>query len=103
MGGSYSISHAAVLAAQLPKDSRTLIALDPASAYCTVTNQLLALIEYHAHVGWWLHTEDARNGRNRPQFVTAKPDESGKTQGEALTIEEYQALLERPRKEVQHG
>lgn len=103
MGGLYSISHAAVLAAQLPKDSRTFTAIEPASAYCTVTNQLLALIEYHSHVGWWLHTEDARNGRNRPQFVAAKPDEPGRTQGEALTIEQYRALLALPRKEVQHG
>ena len=103
MGGAYSISHAACLAAQLPKDSRTFVAFEPLSAYGTVTNQLLAMIEYHTHVGWWVHTEDARNGQNKPQFAAMKPDNSGKTQGESLSIEDYQALLARPRKEVQYG
>lgn len=104
MGGDYSICHAACLAAQLPKDSRTFVAANPMCEYASTTNRLLALIEYHAHAGWWMHTEDARKGRNRPQLLlTPNSDKSGTTQGEPLSIDEYRNLLSKPRKEVQHG
>lgn len=102
MGGAYSIRHAASLAAQLPKDSRTFVAADPLCEYASATNRLLALIEYHTHVGWWQLTEDAQKGRNHPQFI-ATPTGSGTTQGESLSIEEYMEILALPRKEVQHG
>lgn len=101
MGGAYSVTHAACLAAQLPKDSRTLVATDPLCEYASTTNRLLALIEYHTHMGWYMKTEDARKGRNLPQFVVR--DKAGTTQGESLDIDEYMELLARPRKEVQHG
>lgn len=104
MGGAYGIGHAACLAAQLPKDSRTFVAADPLCEYASTTNKLLMLIEYHAHMGWYVHTEDARKGRNQPQFVTASVDgESNRTQGESLFIDEYMEILAKPRKEVQHG
>lgn len=103
MGGDFSIAHAACLAAQLPKDSRTFVALDPRCEYASTTNRLLALIEYHAHAGWWVHTEDARHGRNRPQSVLSANDRKGTTQGETLPIDEYMEILAKPRKGVQHG
>ena len=104
MGGAYSIGHAACLAAHLPKDSRTLTALEPMNVYGTATNRLLALIEYHAHAGWYVHTEDARKGRNAPKPVfDNSEDKRGKTQGDSLTIEEYEAILAKPRREVQYG
>lgn len=104
MGGAYGIGHAACLAAQLPKDSRTFVAADPMCEYASTTNRLLALIEYHAHAGWWMHTEDARRGRNQPRLLLM-PDagDAGTTQGESLSIDEYNEILARPRKEVQHG
>lgn len=103
MGGSYSISHAACLAAQLPKDSRTFVASDPACEYASATNRLLALIEYHTHVGWYMSTEDARKGRNQPKFLSGLADKRESTQGESLSIDEYMEILTKPRKEVQHG
>lgn len=103
MGGAYSIGHAACLAAHLPLDSRTFVAENPLCEYATATNKLLALIEYHAHVGWWIHSEDARNGSNAPRFIASPEEESGRTQGESLSIDEYMEILARPRKEVQHG
>lgn len=103
MGGDYSIRHAACLAAHLPKDSRTFVAVNPLCEYASTTNRLLAMIEYHAHAGWWVHTEDARRGRNAPQFVAAaETGEPKKTQGESLFIDEYMEILAKPRKEVQH-
>lgn len=104
MGGAYSIGHAACLAAQLPPDSRTFVASDPLCEYASTTNRLLALIEYHAHSAWWMHTEDARKGRNQPRLVfQSGKGKSGTTQGETLTIDEYKSILAKPRKEVQHG
>lgn len=103
MGGDYSIAHAACLAAQLPKDSRCFVAVDPLCEYASTTNRLLALIEYHTHATWWQHTEDAKKGANAPRFLAAREDAKGTTQGQSLSIEEYEALLARPRKEVQHG
>lgn len=103
MGGSYSILHAACLASQLPKDSRTLIALEPMNEYGTTVNRLLALIEYHAHASWWVHTEDARKRRNAPQPLFVLSGKPKKTQGDSLSIEKYNEILAKPRKEVQHG
>lgn len=104
MGGAYSISHAACLAAQLPKDSRTFVSLNPLCEYASPTNRLLALIEYHAHMGWYVHTEDARKGRNAPKFIAGAREAGEETaQGDALDIDEYMEILARPRKEVQHG
>ena len=104
MGGSYSIRHAACLAAQLPPDSRTFVAADPLCEYASATNRLLAQIEYHTHVGWYMRTEDAQKQRNQPQFLMGLVGgESGTTQGESLDVDEYMEILARPRKEVQHG
>lgn len=103
MGGAYGIGHAACLAAQLPKDSRTFVAADPLCEFSSATNRLLALIEYHAHVGWYMHTEDAKKGRNEPQFLMGLTGDAGTTQGESLSIDEYMEILAKPRKEVQHG
>lgn len=103
MGGTYGISHAACLAAQLPKDSRTFVAADPLCEFSSATNRLLSLIEYHTHVGWYMRTEDAKRGRNEPQFLMGLTGKTGTTQGESLDIEEYMELLAKPRKEVQHG
>lgn len=103
MGGSYGIGHAACLAAQLPKDSRTFVAADPLCEYASATNRLLAQIEYHTHAGWYVHTEDARKERNQPQFLMGLCGNTGTTQGEPLSIDEYMEILARPRKEVQHG
>lgn len=101
MGGSFGIGHAACLAAQLPPDSRTFSAADPLCAYATPTNRLLALIEYHAHAGWYVHTEDARRGRNRPRPVTERTARG--TQGQAMEIGELREFLARPRREARHG
>ena len=104
MGGAYSISHAACLAAQLPKDSRTFVAVDPMCEYASTTNKLLALIEYHTHAAWWQRTEDALKGNNKPVPVFAQTDGGhARTQGDSLTIEEYMAILAKPRREVQYG
>lgn len=103
MGGTYGIGHAACLAAQLPLDSRTFVAIEPSCQYASTTNRLLASIEYHAHAGWWVHTEDAKKGRNHPCHVAAQPEGKGTTQGESLSIDEYMEILSKPRREVQHG
>lgn len=103
MGGAYSIGHAACLAAQLPTDSRTFVAADPLCEFSSATNRLLALIEYHTHTGWYVHTEDARNECNKPQFLMGLTGNAGTTQGESLSIDEYMEILTKPRKEVQHG
>lgn len=104
MGGAYGIDHAACLAAQLPKDSRSFVAADPMCEYASVTNQLLTLIEYDVRMAWYVRTEDAKTGRNHPQYLLDVIGGSAETtQGESLTIDEYMEILAKPRKEVQHG
>lgn len=99
MGGSYSLQHAATLAAQLPRDSRTLIAENPECEW-NLTNTLLGMIEFHAHNGWYVHTEDARSGANAPQPLMPWARGREGRQGESMGIDEYTEFLSRPRKEV---
>lgn len=68
MGHGYSIEHAACLAAQLPRESRTIRAISPAAAWGWTEN-LLANIEYWLHVLAWTKTKDGEKGRNKPQRI----------------------------------
>ena len=95
--------HAADLAVMLPRGSRTMRAVNPSNEWST-TEHLLSLIEFWLHVLVWRETKDAKYKRNVPQQIT--PQKPKKKQQEAeftAPVEEYAALLARPRKEVRSG
>lgn len=61
-----SVLRAAILCAQLPKDSRTKRATSPALAWSDEA-YLLARCEYMLRVIAWMFSEDGSKGTNRPE------------------------------------
>ena len=76
MGESYSVRHAADLAAMLPRDSLVLKADNPALEWSDAV-YLLRNIEYMARVLVWQNTKDGQKGRRKPKPVET-PDERAK-------------------------
>lgn len=91
MGKDYSISHAAFLCAELPKEARVIREISP-SVEWDDTKQLLALIERNVRVLAWLQTKDAQKRRNYPEIIDPYKK---KTQSEicAVSIEELNNIL----------
>ena len=54
------------LAAQLPSDSRTFVAINPELAW-TERDYMLWSIEYSLRVLRWQNTKDGQSGRNQPR------------------------------------
>lgn len=98
MGREYTVLHAACLAAQLPRGSRLYRAINPDTEW-GLSEVLLNNIEYWLHWLAWSRTDDGMKGRNVPKPIWS-PDEHGGSQGEAMTIEELEEFLSRPRKEA---
>lgn len=63
------ICRLAVLAAQLPRDARTLRAFSPALAWSDET-YLLARCDYMLRVIAWMFSEDGANGTNQPKPIS---------------------------------
>lgn len=66
MGIDYSVTHAAALAANLPRESATVRAVVPEAAWSDET-YLLSAIEYDLRVLAWQNSKDGSKGRNRPK------------------------------------
>lgn len=62
----FSIHHAAVLAAQLPRDSRTLAIINPDMAWSDEMF-MLSKIEHLCRMNLWSKTKDGQHGRNVPE------------------------------------
>lgn len=60
---------AAILAAQLPHDSRTVVAIAPAVQNGTA-EQLLRRIEHNQRNWHWAHTKAAKSGGGKPEQLT---------------------------------
>ena len=69
MGRDYSFAHAAALMAQMPRTSRTAMALNPDNEWSEAT-YFLAQIEYDLRVLIWQNTKDGQKGRNQPKPPT---------------------------------
>ena len=94
---------AADLAVMLPSDSRVMRAICPEAGWST-TDYLLSAIEYWLHVLVWRETKDAKAKRNEPVQITPVKNIVKKEKAEFLAdVDEYAALLARPRKEVPNG
>lgn len=65
---------AAILATQLPHESRTVCAFVPAARNGTV-EQLLRQIEHNQEMWHWAHTKGARSGASKPPERIALPGE----------------------------
>ena len=68
MGESYSVRHAADLAAMLPRDSLVFKAGNPALEWSD-TMYMLRSIEYMARILVWQNTKDGQKGRKKPKPV----------------------------------
>jgi hypothetical protein len=93
-------THAADLAEMLPAGSRTFRAEAPELAWGTV-EYLLADCVDALNVLAWQQTKDGAKNKNRPKPV--KRPKQPKKQKAGYTVEEYEAILNKPRKEVGHG
>ena len=60
------VLRASVLAAQLPRDSRTIVAMAPAAQNGTVEH-LLRQIELNQRLWHWAHTKSGQHGTSRPE------------------------------------
>lgn len=63
---AFSLRHAAVLAAQLPRDSRAISRLSPDMAWSDEMH-MLSKIEHLCRINLWSKTKDSQHGRNFPE------------------------------------
>lgn len=85
MGESYSMHHAAVLAAKLPTDSLVFKAENPALEWSEAV-YMLRNIEYMLRVLAWQNTKDGQKGRKKPQPIET-PDERAKQRDKAVNTD----------------
>lgn len=76
MGRDYTHEHAACLVSQLPRESRTARAEQPACEWGP-SERLLALIEYGVRVLAWQNSRDGEKGRRRPKPLEAPGSRGG--------------------------
>lgn len=107
MGRDYSLHHAAILASQLPEDSRVTRALNP--DVWPLDRQLLAVIANNTNWLVWSKTKDGQKGRNRPKPIQPTPAREKqekeaarekKIRGITLPVDEYLSELQRIREKV---
>lgn len=71
---TYDVRRASVLAAQLPRNSRAMCAIDPLNGV-SKTDMFLREIEHHWR-GWiWAHSEDGKNRTNEPEPIRFEGEE----------------------------
>ena len=103
MGRDYTTLHAADLLAQLPEGARVWRAYDERAAW-TAERTLLAAIVNDLNWLVWSKTKDGQRNRNRPKLVGPFEAEKKRTvSGVAMTVDELNEALSRPRGEVLDG
>lgn len=104
IGVDYGLLYGADLAAHLPPDSATMLAL---SGGWTKTEHLLAgMLDYLA-LQWWAKTKDGEKNRNRPKPVP-RPGVEDKTKRRMkdamlLPLDEAKRRLALPREPIPQG
>lgn len=92
MGEEYTFLHAADLAAQLPSNSRTFVAIDPNNLW-TLEARLLAIVEFRANlIGYYL-----RRGKGDKPKLLFNNKQKKSTDIEPMTVDEVKELLSRSR------
>ena len=85
MGESYSVHHAAVLAAMLPNDSLVFKAANPALEW-SETMYMLRNIEFMLRVLAWQNTKAGQKGRRKPKPIET-PEERARLRDKALNTD----------------
>ena len=103
MGRDYTTLHAADLLAQLPEGARVWRSYDERAAW-TAERTLLAAIVNDLNWLVWSKTKDGQRNRNRPKPIGPFDGEKKRSiTGVAMTVEELNEALSRPRGEVPIG
>ena len=103
MGRDYTTLHAADLLAQLPEGARVWRAYDERAVW-TAERTLLAAIVNDLNWLVWSKTKDGQRNRNRPKPIGPFDGEKKRSiTGVAMTVEELNEALSRPRGEVPIG
>lgn len=93
MGDEYSIRHAAVLAANLPSQSRCMVAYNAALAWSNEM-QMLAVIEYDVRtLMWTLLSPKGRPAQPEPIRPPSSKDRDMKQRLESTDINEIDQIL----------
>ena len=90
MGTDYTVTHAADLAANLPRESCSWTAENPVNGW-TRDQQLLALIEHHLATWNWWHSKDGKNEAKRPKLLISTQAADGPE--ELMTREELDGFI----------
>lgn len=102
MCGAHSARHVAVLASQLPPDSR-LAASEDADARWTLTDTLLAVLANDLRIWIWAHGDPRRRG-SRPKPIgpswMTDSGESRKAEAQVMTIDALMRELNKTRREA---
>lgn len=88
IGKAFSFEDAAILASQLPQDSRLMRAIDPDAVY---TEQLMILryIELWSRVAVWQNTKDGQQNINQPELLPMPSERKEKTYDEVMEGKAY--------------
>jgi hypothetical protein len=97
-GETFSVRHCAVCTTQLPPQSRTKIAIDPAAEWGWQEHLLASELDA-LHLLLW---QNGGAKRNRPKPIE-RPTRKQPKEEIALPVDTYAARLSRPRKEVDDG
>lgn len=103
MGVDYSALHAAELMSNLPDGARTRIAYDKGAVW-TIDRTLAAAETNALHYLLWAQTKDGRKGRNKPKLIGPfERQHVHRKQALAMTVEELEEILSRPRGGIPNG
>lgn len=103
MGRDYSTIHAAELLVELPEQSRVR-AIYAENGPWTLDRTLAAMTVNALNVLVWQKTKDGQRNRNKPKMVGPFEDVGKKSiDANPMTIDELNAVLALPRREVANG
>lgn len=93
MGTDYTVSHAAVLASQLPPNARCMAKLSPNLAW-TQERAALERLDYHVRYLMWMLSKDGAKGVNRPK-PPETPSQVQERTDQIIETQHNRALVER--------
>ena len=94
IGASFSVHHAAVLAAMLPTESRTIAVAAPHASW-SLSDQLLAASTNALNMLVWLEADPKRHLSNKPKPI--EPPKRPNEEAVTLEADDYLALLKEMR------
>lgn len=99
MGSEFSTIHAADLLVELPDNSRVKMMSQESGGIWTFDRMLAATCVDALNLLVWMQTKDGHRGRNRPKSILpSRKPKARRLDSNAMTIEELDAILHRPRR-----